>query len=147
MDPAPREGDPTRKRAVTRPRPGHADLAGLLKYDRDDARDALERASARETTGGPDVSRQGVQRDLVPIVEGSKRNHDKLNRSQHRFERLFTVLCVCVTVSCRVRQFRSFCSKPRLYNTLCHVERRYLIRSSLDTLRYSLRSRRSGTSH
>ena len=50
MDPAPREGDPARKRAVTRPRPGHADLAGMLKYDRDDARDILERASARETT-------------------------------------------------------------------------------------------------
>lgn len=39
-----------RKRAVTRVRPGHADLSGLLKYDRDDARDILERASARETT-------------------------------------------------------------------------------------------------
>src|SRR5512141_688697 len=39
-----------RKRAVTRPRPGHADLAGMLKYDREDARDVLERASARETT-------------------------------------------------------------------------------------------------
>ena len=39
-----------RKRAVTRPRPGHADLAGMLKYDRADARDILERASARETT-------------------------------------------------------------------------------------------------
>lgn len=38
-----------RKRAVTRPRPGHADLAGMLKYDRRDARDILERASARET--------------------------------------------------------------------------------------------------
>ncbi|HWL38940.1 MAG TPA: chorismate synthase [Gemmatimonadaceae bacterium] len=49
MDPAPRDGDPARKRAVTRPRPGHADLAGMLKYDRDDARDILERASARET--------------------------------------------------------------------------------------------------
>lgn len=51
MDPAPREGDPDpRKRAVTRVRPGHADLTGILKYDRDDARDILERASARETT-------------------------------------------------------------------------------------------------
>ena len=50
MDPAPREGDPGRKRAVTRPRPGHVDLSGMLKYDRDDARDVLERASARETT-------------------------------------------------------------------------------------------------
>ena len=54
MDPAPSAGEPgagtPRKRAVTRPRPGHADLAGMLKYDRSDARDILERASARETT-------------------------------------------------------------------------------------------------
>ncbi len=35
---------------VTRPRPGHADLAGVLKYNLDDIRDILERASARETT-------------------------------------------------------------------------------------------------
>jgi chorismate synthase len=34
---------------VTRPRPGHADLAGAIKYDRSDIRDVLERASARET--------------------------------------------------------------------------------------------------
>jgi chorismate synthase len=39
-----------RRRQVTRPRPGHADLVGVLKYDRRDARDILERASARETT-------------------------------------------------------------------------------------------------
>ena len=37
-------------RAVHLPRPGHADLVGVLKYDRQDARDILERASARETT-------------------------------------------------------------------------------------------------
>jgi chorismate synthase len=36
-------------RRVTRPRPGHADLVGGLKYDRGDLRDILERASARET--------------------------------------------------------------------------------------------------
>jgi chorismate synthase len=41
---------PARKRAVTRVRPGHADLPGMLKYDRADGRDILERASARETT-------------------------------------------------------------------------------------------------
>lgn len=34
---------------VTAPRPGHADLPGILKYNRDDVRDILERASARET--------------------------------------------------------------------------------------------------
>jgi chorismate synthase len=38
-----------RRRRVARPRPGHADLVGVLKYDRLDARDILERASARET--------------------------------------------------------------------------------------------------
>ncbi|MEO8295895.1 MAG: chorismate synthase [Gemmatimonadota bacterium] len=45
------EGTPgeTRRRKVTRPRPGHADLVGVLKYERQDARDILERASARET--------------------------------------------------------------------------------------------------
>ncbi len=48
---APEADDPRgeRRRQVTRPRPGHADLAGSLKYDRSDARDILERASARET--------------------------------------------------------------------------------------------------
>jgi chorismate synthase len=38
-----------RRRQVHRPRPGHADLVGVLKYARRDARDILERASARET--------------------------------------------------------------------------------------------------
>jgi chorismate synthase len=41
---------PERDRRVIRPRPGHADLVGGLKYDRHDLRDILERASARETT-------------------------------------------------------------------------------------------------
>jgi chorismate synthase len=53
MNPALNEGETSgvpRRRAVTRPRPGHVDLSGLLKYDRTDARDVLERASARETT-------------------------------------------------------------------------------------------------
>lgn len=51
MDAAPRESDPDpRRRALTRVRPGHADLTGVLKYERADARDILERASARETT-------------------------------------------------------------------------------------------------
>jgi chorismate synthase len=43
------ESGELRRRRVARPRPGHADLAGVLKYDRVDARDILERASARET--------------------------------------------------------------------------------------------------
>ena len=42
-------GDPTKHKAVASPRPGHADLAGSLKYDFPDARYVLERASARES--------------------------------------------------------------------------------------------------
>lgn len=45
----PDEAGGARRGPVTRPRPGHADLAGGLKYGRDDLRDVLERASARET--------------------------------------------------------------------------------------------------
>jgi chorismate synthase len=44
------EGSSEKKKAVDRPRPGHADLAGAIKYDFPDARYILERASARETT-------------------------------------------------------------------------------------------------
>jgi chorismate synthase len=53
MSAAPEERD--EKIAVTKPRPGHADLSGVLKYDRSDIRDILERASARDT-----VSRTAV---------------------------------------------------------------------------------------
>src|SRR5512132_678279 len=51
MSPWPPEGEPSGKGtgAVTLPRPGHADLAGVLKYGHDDVRNALERASARQT--------------------------------------------------------------------------------------------------
>ncbi|HWQ02825.1 MAG TPA: chorismate synthase [Gaiellaceae bacterium] len=51
MSPWPPEGEPSGKgkEPVTLPRPGHADLAGVLKYGLDDVRDALERASARHT--------------------------------------------------------------------------------------------------
>jgi chorismate synthase len=51
MSPWPPEGEPTGKgtRPVTLPRPGHADLAGVLKHGFEDVRDALERASARHT--------------------------------------------------------------------------------------------------
>jgi chorismate synthase len=43
------EGDPTKHKAVKSPRPGHADLAGALKYNFAEARYVLERASARES--------------------------------------------------------------------------------------------------
>ncbi|WP_274364515.1 chorismate synthase [Paenibacillus thermotolerans] len=46
----PMEGDAEAKRRVNRPRPGHADLNGGLKYNQRDLRNILERSSARETT-------------------------------------------------------------------------------------------------
>ena len=55
MSAEPIETEPKNPRLVTRPRPGHADLAGGLKYGARDLRNILERASARETT-----SRVGV---------------------------------------------------------------------------------------
>src|SRR5215208_4788449 len=45
----PEDASGTKRAEVTRPRPGHADLAGAVKYGHDDIRDVLERASARET--------------------------------------------------------------------------------------------------
>jgi chorismate synthase len=51
MSPWPPDGEPAGKgtKPVTLPRPGHADLAGVLKFGHEDVRDALERASARHT--------------------------------------------------------------------------------------------------
>jgi chorismate synthase len=43
-------GEIEEKQKVTKPRPGHADLSGVIKYGLDDVRDSLERASARDTT-------------------------------------------------------------------------------------------------
>jgi chorismate synthase len=54
------------RRQFRRPRPGHADLVGTLKYDRRDARDVLERASARETVGR--VAAGAVCRRLLEMV-------------------------------------------------------------------------------
>ena len=48
MSPKKEDYDP--EIVISRPRPGHADLVGVLKYDREDIRDILERSSARETT-------------------------------------------------------------------------------------------------
>lgn len=77
MSPAPLDGESVhsgaRKRAVTRPRPGHADLAGMLKYDRSDARDILERASARETTAR--VAAGAVCRVLLTLLDVSIGSH------------------------------------------------------------------------
>ena len=61
-DPPPDAGG-ARRAPVTRPRPGHADLAGVAKFDRSDVRDVLERASARETAAR--VAAGAVARQLL----------------------------------------------------------------------------------
>jgi chorismate synthase len=68
MSPWPPEGEPTGKgtKAVTLPRPGHADLPGVLKYDLDDVRNALERASARHTA--VQVAAGAVAKSLLAAI-------------------------------------------------------------------------------
>jgi chorismate synthase len=63
MSVEPHELAPEKSRRVKRPRPGHADLAGGLKYNARDLRDVLERASARETTAR--VACGGLARQLL----------------------------------------------------------------------------------
>jgi chorismate synthase len=68
---APADAGGARRAPVTRPRPGHADLAGAAKYARSDVRDILERASARETAArvaAGAVARQLLARAKVRIA-------------------------------------------------------------------------------
>src|SRR5881398_1345828 len=69
MSPWPPEGEPAGKgvKPVTLPRPGHADLAGSFKYGLADARDALERASARQTAVA--VAAGAVAKALLWTIE------------------------------------------------------------------------------
>jgi chorismate synthase len=75
MNPWPPEGEPSGKgtKAVTLPRPGHADLAGALKYGLSDVRDALERASARHTAAivAAGAVAKALLRELGVAVESS----------------------------------------------------------------------------
>jgi chorismate synthase len=68
MSPWPPEGEPQGKgtKPVTLPRPGHADLSGVLKYGLEDVRDALERASARHTAAH--VAAGGVGKALLATI-------------------------------------------------------------------------------
>ncbi len=68
MSPWPPEGEPSGKgtKPVTLPRPGHADLSGVLKYGLDDVRNALERASARHTA--VHVAAGGVAKALLAEI-------------------------------------------------------------------------------
>jgi chorismate synthase len=74
MSPWPPAGEPTGKgtKPVTLPRPGHADLAGVLKYGLEDVRDALERASARHTAAivAAGAVAKALLRELGVTVEG-----------------------------------------------------------------------------
>jgi chorismate synthase len=93
MSPWPPEGEPAGKgkEAVTLPRPGHADLAGVMKYELDDARNALERASARHTAAivaagaiakallreiGIDVSGAVLGDDLESRIDAARAERD-----------------------------------------------------------------------
>src|SRR3954465_14075856 len=69
MSPWPPDGEAEGKgtKPVTLPRPGHADLAGSLKYGLADARDALERASARQTAVA--VAAGAVAKALLALIE------------------------------------------------------------------------------
>src|SRR5713226_7886179 len=58
---------------VTRPRPGHADLAGFVKYGHDDMRNVLERASARETAARVAVG--AIARQLLRSVGAELASH------------------------------------------------------------------------
>jgi chorismate synthase len=74
MSPWPPEGEPSGKgtKEVTLPRPGHADLAGALKYGLSDVRDALERASARHTAAivAAGAVAKALLREIDVSVEG-----------------------------------------------------------------------------
>jgi chorismate synthase len=93
MSPWPPEGEASGKgsKPVTLPRPGHADLAGALKFGLADARDALERASARQTAvavaagavakallGGIGISVEGrvVSEDLEQRIDEARAERD-----------------------------------------------------------------------
>jgi chorismate synthase len=93
MSPWPPEGEPVGKgtKPVTLPRPGHADLAGSLKYGFADVRDALERASARHTAVivaagsvakallaelGIEVAGRVLTRDLEQRVDEARADRD-----------------------------------------------------------------------
>jgi chorismate synthase len=73
MSPDPQPDEARERRALKRPRPGHADLAGALKFLTDDLRNVLERASARETTSR--VAAGGLARSLLAAAGIEVRSH------------------------------------------------------------------------
>ncbi len=112
MGPAPFAETPE---PVVRPRPGHADLAGGLKYDRRDLRDILERASARETATRVAVG--GVARALlgacdvdifahvVSIGDVEATAHEKLDHLEiKRLARVSDLSCADAAAELKMRE-------------------------------------------
>jgi chorismate synthase len=104
-----------RRAPVTRPRPGHADLAGGLKYDRTDLRDVLERASARETASrvaAGAIARQLLSHFGIDVVShvfeiGSARIEDPLQVTYARARAMASddeLRCVDAQVASAMRQ-------------------------------------------
>jgi chorismate synthase len=73
MSPDPQPDEARQRRRLRHPRPGHADLAGALKYDTTDLRNVLERASARETTAR--VAAGALARALLAAAGIEVRSH------------------------------------------------------------------------
>jgi chorismate synthase len=73
MSPDPQPDSARERRRLRYPRPGHADLAGALKYGTDDLRNVLERASARETTAR--VAAGALARALLRAAGAEVRSH------------------------------------------------------------------------
>jgi chorismate synthase len=73
MSPDPQPAEAKLRRALRNPRPGHADLAGALKYLTDDLREVLERASARETTAR--VAAGALAKAVLAAVGAEVRSH------------------------------------------------------------------------
>jgi len=73
MSPDPQPAEAKRRRALRNPRPGHADLAGALKYLTDDLREVLERASARETAAR--VAAGALAKSLLAAAGAEVRSH------------------------------------------------------------------------
>ncbi|MDE7168350.1 MAG: chorismate synthase [Clostridia bacterium] len=85
------EGCDIQQRRLTKVRPGHADLTGVLKYDQTDARNILERASARETAArvvGGSIARQYLKALGVEISGYVKSVGNIVDPHIYAFERL-----------------------------------------------------------
>ena len=91
------EGADVTQKTLTRVRPGHADLTGMIKYDQTDARNILERASARETAvrvAGGTVARQylrelgvevsGYVKSVCGVYDGTEHDFDELESAKNQ---------------------------------------------------------------